>query len=121
MPPDALPADTKAPGTWHAVGTPDSIPAESGRAFSIAGQRIAVFRHLDGWFAIADRCPHERISLVSGRVHDGRITCPGHQWAFRLDTGETVVGPPKLRATTFAVREEAGQIAVLIPTPSPKS
>lgn len=38
-------------------------------------------------FALANICVHRERELVNGNVFDGRLVCPGHQWAFDLRTG----------------------------------
>ena len=37
--------------------------------------------------AMANICVHQDRELVRGSILGGRIVCPGHQWAFDLDTG----------------------------------
>ena len=38
-------------------------------------------------YALDNVCIHKQRELVKGVVLGDRIVCPGHQWAFRLDTG----------------------------------
>ena len=33
-------------------------------------------------------CPHKQLSLTDGIVRDGALVCPGHWYAFDLETGE---------------------------------
>ncbi|WP_420637813.1 Rieske (2Fe-2S) protein [Candidatus Poriferisocius sp.] len=37
--------------------------------------------------ALANICIHRERELVNGTIFNGRIVCPGHQWAFDLETG----------------------------------
>jgi|GEM_PF-168945 len=37
--------------------------------------------------AMADTCIHRERSLSQGVLLNGRLVCPGHQWAFCLDDG----------------------------------
>jgi nitrite reductase/ring-hydroxylating ferredoxin subunit len=97
---------------WSDVGAVDEWPTEGGRVVRLGAKRLSVFHHAGGWYAIDDRCPHERIGLAAGRLHDGQVTCPGHGWRFRLADGSVTVGPPAARVTTRPVRERAGRVEV---------
>lgn len=48
---------------------------------------IAVFWHDDRPWAMANLCVHADRELVKGNIFQGRVICPGHQWAFDLTTG----------------------------------
>ncbi|HVN51426.1 MAG TPA: non-heme iron oxygenase ferredoxin subunit [Acidimicrobiales bacterium] len=67
------------------------------RQFVVDGQKIAVVRIGDDWYAIGDTCTHQRISLADGEVHPEtrEIECWKHGSCFSLETGE----PSSLPAT----------------------
>ncbi|SEC61547.1 Rieske (2Fe-2S) protein [Rhodococcus koreensis] len=48
---------------------------------------IALFQTDDQIYAFRDLCVHQDRSLAKGTLLHGRVICPGHQWAFDLDTG----------------------------------
>lgn len=48
---------------------------------------VALFWVKDRIFALYDTCMHEERSLSKGAILGGRVVCPGHQWAFELETG----------------------------------
>jgi nitrite reductase/ring-hydroxylating ferredoxin subunit len=48
---------------------------------------IVVVRTARGVVAYEDVCPHAGWRLSQGEVFDGRLECPGHGWAFVLDSG----------------------------------
>jgi nitrite reductase (NADH) small subunit len=48
---------------------------------------IVVIAHDKGYSAFDNICIHRQRELVKGVVLNGRIVCPGHQWAFDLETG----------------------------------
>lgn len=48
---------------------------------------IVVGWHEDGPFAMANICIHRERELANGMIFQGRLVCPGHQWAFDLETG----------------------------------
>lgn len=48
---------------------------------------IVVGWHDDRPFAMANICVHRDRELSRGMIFQGRLVCPGHQWAFDLRTG----------------------------------
>lgn len=48
---------------------------------------LALFWHDDCPHALANICVHRDRELVNGTLFDGRVVCPGHQWAFDLESG----------------------------------
>ena len=106
--------------TWRTVdlGTIDSVPLGEGRAYTINGLHIAVFRQRDGkLFATEGACPHRNGPLADGIVGGGKVICPFHAWKFDLETGRCVSGDTAA-IRTYHVHEVNGRIAVeLSPTP----
>jgi nitrite reductase (NADH) small subunit len=97
---------------WTAVGSASEWPDEGGRLVRIETRRVAVFHHAGGWYALDDRCPHERIGLAGGPLKDGLVTCPGHRWKFRLADGVIAVGPPGINAIVNPVRVRDGVVEI---------
>lgn len=54
---------------------------------TVAGETVALFLVGDEVFALQDTCVHKQRSLSKGAVWQGRVICPGHQWAFDPATG----------------------------------
>ncbi|MFN0073049.1 MAG: Rieske 2Fe-2S domain-containing protein [Chloroflexota bacterium] len=84
---------------------------------TIAGIPVAFYRDAEQHpTALLDICPHRGAKLSLGRVHENVVTCPFHGWQF--DKSGTTVRVPwnpdarrqHLRATSFPVREIAGQV-----------
>jgi nitrite reductase/ring-hydroxylating ferredoxin subunit len=46
---------------------------------------------------LEDACPHEGHPLSMGRVHEGVLTCPWHNWKFELKTGRCLFGAESAR------------------------
>jgi nitrite reductase/ring-hydroxylating ferredoxin subunit len=42
----------------------------------------------NGIFAIQDKCPHRGVSLASGKLEDGVISCKDHGLPISVETGE---------------------------------
>ncbi|WP_052245519.1 Rieske 2Fe-2S domain-containing protein [Halocynthiibacter namhaensis] len=66
---------------WHPVLRASKLKKKP-RAVTFEGEKLVLFRTLNGVSAIADRCPHRSASLSKGRVIDGTVECPYHGWRF---------------------------------------
>jgi NAD(P)H-dependent nitrite reductase small subunit len=71
--------------------------------------QVGLFRTSDALFAIDNVCPHRGAPLHDGFVHDGAVTCPWHQWDFRLSDGECL-NVPKVHVKSYAVEDREGSI-----------
>jgi chlorite dismutase len=102
------------PDRFVPVAHVDEVPAGGARRVYSGDAAIALF-NVDGrYFAVADRCPHGRASLSEGCV-DGSacvLTCPWHQGAFDLRSGEPLSGPPRDAIRTYEVKVQGDQILV---------
>jgi nitrite reductase (NADH) small subunit len=65
----------------------DDIPLGEGRAITLDGRRVAIFRAGGGWYAIDAVCPHRGGPLADGIVCDSAVICPLHDRRFDLETG----------------------------------
>ena len=72
------------------------VPLGEGRAVTIAGRRVALFRTATGWYAIDHACPHAGGPLADGIAADCSVICPLHERRYDLATGEAIGhdGPP---------------------------
>ena len=92
-----------------------------GRLFTVQVQplpfKICVVRHLGGYFAFADSCPHKKATFSRGGylTQAGGVVCPLHQYVFDLHTGEEITpnGCPML--DVFATRADEEGLAVRLP------
>lgn len=92
------------------IGTLADIPAQGARVVKTVFGCVAVFRTADDQvFALDDRCPHKGGPLSEGIVHGAQVTCPLHNWAFDMATGQAQ-GADEGHVGTYAVRIEAGRI-----------
>jgi nitrite reductase [NAD(P)H] small subunit len=65
----------------------DDVPPGEGRALTIEGRRVAIFRSAAGWFALDAVCPHRGGPLEDGIVCDRAVICPLHDRRYDLQTG----------------------------------
>jgi len=63
------------------------VPMGEGRAVTIAGRRIALFRTRCGWHALDNACPHMGGPLADGIVAERSVICPLHERRFDLESG----------------------------------
>ena len=85
------------------IGTLADIPDGTGRAFTVEGRRIAVFRAGDELFAIDDTCSHGQASLSRGEFDPDElcVECPLHGSLFDLRTGHPRTLPAFEPIATF--------------------
>lgn len=54
------------------------------------GRSIFIYRSGDDYRVYDSRCPHQVTNIPHLALEDKRLTCPKHQWAFDVSTGECV-------------------------------
>jgi nitrite reductase (NADH) small subunit len=92
--------------TFTKIGTVDEIPRGKGIGVDVGGIEIAIFNAEGEFFAISNRCAHQRAPLCKagerkinaehtwsgtrGGVNEEEktVACPWHLWEWDLETGE---------------------------------
>lgn len=102
------------PGTDGWVDAGDLAALADGRARLVHAPGhgpVAVFRHGDRAWGLANVCAHQGGPLGEGRIIDGCVTCPWHGWQYRPDDGRS---PPPFseRIPTHAMRLHRGRVQV---------
>lgn len=70
------------------------IPEGSGISVMTSDDREVALFKIDGKiYAIDNECPHAGGPLSEGFVRDGVVTCPWHNWEFKLKTGKCLNAP----------------------------
>jgi nitrite reductase/ring-hydroxylating ferredoxin subunit len=82
----------------------EDVPPGEGRALTVDGRRIALFRAETGWFALDHVCPHAGGPLADGILADCRVICPLHERAYDLVTGTALAGGAAVAAHGVQVR-----------------
>lgn len=72
---------------WHDVGALAEVERRRRSVVSVGSDEIVVVAHEGRLFAMDNLCIHRQRELSKGVVLRDRLVCPGHQWAFALDTG----------------------------------
>ncbi len=100
---------------WFDVGSrADLTKARNKLVVDVNGTDVLVLAHGDGLYALANICIHRDRELSKGVVLNGKLVCPGHQWAFALDTGYEAVKDEC--QPTFPIREVGDRLEVGIET-----
>ncbi len=84
----------------------DDVPLGEGRAITLDGHRIAIFRAAGGWHAIDAVCPHRGGPLADGIVCDSAVICPLHERRFDLRTGAALTTGDGVAAHAVELRGE---------------
>ena len=125
--------DTKQEAHGHrtrfAACDVDDVPPGGRLIRKIRGLSVGIFNVGGRFYALHDRCPHRGGALCRGPltgtnaatsdfrheyVRDGEILrCAWHGWEFEITTGRSLVDP-KIRAKTFPVEVEDGQVYVVV-------
>jgi nitrite reductase/ring-hydroxylating ferredoxin subunit/DMSO/TMAO reductase YedYZ heme-binding membrane subunit len=100
-----------AAGGFVAVGRVEEIREGRAKVVSLAGERVAVYRHDGAISALSNVCQHQNGPLGEGKIVDGCVTCPWHGYQYRPADGRAPA-PFTERVPTFRVRIEDGTILV---------
>lgn len=73
--------------TWLPVASVKELRRSRKKLVELEGHKIALFWANDNAYAFQNTCIHKKRHLSRGTLLAGRVVCPGHQWAFDLETG----------------------------------
>jgi len=104
-------------GETQRVCARDDLAPGSARCFDVGGQRVAVVRISDDFYAIGDTCSHADFSLSEGDVwpDELEIECPKHGSTFSLVTGEPQTLPATTPVPVYEVVVEGDDVKVVVP------
>jgi len=107
--PEFRPENLGAASQWHDLAALTDL-ADGEVSFAEAeGRSLYIYRHGEDFRVYDSRCPHQETDIPHLALVDGRLTCPKHQWAFDLRTGDCVaVGNRPLRR--FEHKVEGGRL-----------
>lgn len=96
------------------IATASDVPPGQGAAFTVEGQRIALFNVEGAYYAIGDSCTHRGGALSEGDVQGTKVTCPLHGADFDLKTGAALGPPAQQGVPSYKVVVEGDDIKVEI-------
>jgi nitrite reductase/ring-hydroxylating ferredoxin subunit/alkylhydroperoxidase/carboxymuconolactone decarboxylase family protein YurZ len=107
--PEFRPENLDAEPVWHDVAAEDEIPQEEAAYFEIDGRHLFTWRKGDEINVYDSRCPHQVTDIPHLSLQGQTLTCPKHEWAFDIETGQCIdKGKRPLRK--FDHKLEAGRL-----------
>lgn len=73
--------------TWVPAGSVEDIIKRKKVVVPVDGTDVLVLAHEESFYAFRNLCVHRDRELSKGVILNGKLICPGHQWAFALETG----------------------------------
>lgn len=88
--PEFRPENLGTEPVWRAVASLEQIPDGETSFLEAAGRHLFVYRKSDSIKVFDSRCPHQVTDIPHLSLEGRKLTCPKHQWAFDVKTGECV-------------------------------
>jgi nitrite reductase/ring-hydroxylating ferredoxin subunit/alkylhydroperoxidase/carboxymuconolactone decarboxylase family protein YurZ len=88
--PEFAPEALDAEATWHEVAALDSIPLGEAAYYTVDGRHLYVYRTEELMKVYDSRCPHQVTDIPHLALHGKVLTCPKHEWAFDIESGECI-------------------------------
>lgn len=99
---------------WVQVGSAGEVADGEVNSYGVGERQVSV-ANVDGdLHAFDDICTHQQCSLAEGDLDGTIIECPCHGSQFDITTGEAIVGPAVDPLDVFEVREQDGELQVLM-------
>jgi nitrite reductase/ring-hydroxylating ferredoxin subunit len=95
---------------WVPVADLSELTRRNRKQVFVGDEPVALFLVNGDVYALHDTCMHKGRSLSRGAVLNGRVICPGHQWAFDPKTG--YVEEQGRCQPSYPVRIEDGRVYV---------
>ncbi len=103
--------------SWVLVGDVQAVTKAKKTVIDVDGHEVFVLAHDGGLYAFANRCIHKNRELARGVVLNGKLVCPGHQWAFELVTGWEAIKEQCQPTYPVQVVDGVVQVDVTVPVP----
>ncbi len=87
----------------------DDLPIGKSAIISVGDQEVALFNYKKKLYAVKNKCPHKGAPLGEGRIEEGVIICPNHEWRFNLEKGDCMQNP-YMKTESFPVKIRDGSI-----------
>ncbi len=75
---------------WHDVVPLEQVPVGETSYFDCDGRSVFVYRTGEQVHVYDSRCPHQVTNIPELALDDHKLTCPKHNWAFDIESGECV-------------------------------
>ena len=88
--PEFRPDNLDALESWHDLIALDEAPLEETLYLDVDGRHLFVYRSADDVHVYDSRCPHQVTDIPELALEGKCLTCPKHEWAFDIETGQCV-------------------------------
>jgi 3-phenylpropionate/trans-cinnamate dioxygenase ferredoxin component len=99
-------------GELTTVAAIDELEGRELAAFGVGGNRIAIAKVGDEFYAFDDTCTHQGCSLADGELRATTVTCPCHGSQFDVTTGDVLRGPAREPVRSYPVGLEENTLQV---------
>ena len=89
----------------------DDLEIGKSAIIEVGDKEIALFNYKGDFYAIDNTCPHRGSPLGEGRIEEGILICPGHEWRFELKSGWCPQNP-ELSTEIYPVKVHEGKVYV---------
>ncbi len=100
--------------TWYKLydslqAAETQVKLQGVRSVTVANKKICLAHTSEGFFAVADKCPHNGAPLSNGYcTEQNSIVCPVHRYHFDLKTGRAKSGLGDVAITYPIKTDETG-------------
>lgn len=88
--PEFRPENLDAEPRWHDVAAVSEIPDQEAAYFEVDGRHLFTYRKGDDIHVYDSRCPHQVTDIPHLSLEGKTLTCPKHEWAFDIETGQCI-------------------------------
>lgn len=105
--PEFRPENLDAEASWHTLGPVSAVPEAEAAYYEVDGRHLFVYRTGDEIRVYDSRCPHQVTDIPHLALEGKTLTCPKHQWAFDIESGECIAkGSRPLRRFDHKIEDE---------------
>ena len=101
------------PFTFHRVADVSELAEDEIKTVEVGGVKIVLTHHQGEYGALDFYCTHQRGPLGEGKIVDGWLRCPLHDWGFRPLTGEASSGGAPLKIYPLEVRDDGIYVGII--------
>jgi nitrite reductase/ring-hydroxylating ferredoxin subunit/uncharacterized membrane protein len=96
------------------VAREDELEVDQMKLLHVAGRRLVLARHDEGYSVIDDRCTHKGGSLAGGAMVCGTVQCPWHGSQFDVASGRVRRGPAGHPIRVYGVEVRDGEVRLRV-------
>jgi len=94
----------------------DDLEIGKSAIIEVGEKEIALFNYKGDFYAIDNTCPHRGAPLGEGRIEEGILICPGHEWRFELKSGWCPQNP-ELSTEVYPIKVHNEKIYIRLEKP----